>query len=241
MARFVLVHGAFSGAWVWGPLTKELEAAGHTVETLDLPGSGEDPTPVEEVTLDAYADRVCAVLGEREEPAVLVANSMGGVAVTQAAARCPEKVAAMVYVSAFLPQDGQSLLDLTGLPEGADDQVQANILVEGEPPVGRMPPAASRSAIFQCCSDEVAAWAVEHQRPQAVVPFTQPVTFGEGAFDGIRRGYVTCSRDRAIPPALQRRMFEAAGITDVVEIDTDHAPHLSATAELAAALDRFAG
>ena len=236
----MLVHGAFSGAWSWGPLTKQLESAGHAVETFDLPGSGDDATPLEEVTLDAYADRVCAVLGEREEPAVLVARSMGGVAVTQAAARCPEKVATMVYVSAFVPQDGQSLLDLTGLPEGADDEVQANIVVEGDPPVGTMSPEAARNAFFEWCSDDVAEWALERQGTQAVVPFGQPVSVGEGAFDGIRRAYVICSRDRAIPPPLQRRMVEAAGITDVMEIDTDHSPHLSATAELGAALNRFA-
>ena len=38
MARFVLVHGAFSGAWIWGPLTDQLKAAGHTVDAFDLPG-----------------------------------------------------------------------------------------------------------------------------------------------------------------------------------------------------------
>ena len=58
MARIVLVHGAFSGAWVWEPIVDDLRSAGHSVETLDLPGSGDDQTPVEQVTLDAYAGRV---------------------------------------------------------------------------------------------------------------------------------------------------------------------------------------
>ena len=46
MARFVLVHGAFSDAWIWGPLTDQLKAAGHTVDAFDLPGLGDDNTPV---------------------------------------------------------------------------------------------------------------------------------------------------------------------------------------------------
>ena len=44
MARFVLVHGAFSGAWIWGPLSDRLKANGHSVDVFDLPGSGEDYT-----------------------------------------------------------------------------------------------------------------------------------------------------------------------------------------------------
>jgi pimeloyl-ACP methyl ester carboxylesterase len=217
-----------------------LEAAGHTVETLDLPGSGEDPTPPAEVTLDAYAGRVCSVLGERPEPAVLVPNSMGGMASTQAAARCPERVASMIYVAAFLPQDGQSLIDLTRLPEGADDQVQANIVIDGDPPMATMPAEESQQALYTCCSDEVAAWAIARQRPQVVAPFTEPVALGVGAFDEIPRGYVVCARDRAIPPALQHLMLGRAGCSPVVELDTDHSPHMSATAELVEVLDRLA-
>jgi pimeloyl-ACP methyl ester carboxylesterase len=238
--RFVLVHGAFAGAWCWEPLVGTLEAAGHTVETLDLPGSGDDRTPPAEVSLEAYANRVCAVLGERPEPAVVVANSMGGMAATQAAVRCPARVASIVYVAAFLPQDGQSLLDLTRLPEGRDDQVQANLVVDGDPPVATMPAAASRQAIYGCCTDETAAWAIERRRRQAVAPFGEPVAIPDGAFDDIPRSYVLCKRDRAIPPPLQRRMLEQAGCTEVVELDTDHVPHLSATDELAEVLDRLA-
>jgi pimeloyl-ACP methyl ester carboxylesterase len=139
MARFVLVHGAFSGAWIWGPLIDHLKAAGHSVDAFHFPGLGDDDTPVSEVTLDGCAVRLCEVLATNSEPAIVVGNSMGGVIATQGAARCPERVAALVYVSAFLPKDGQSLLALTKLPEGAGDQVQANITIEGDPPVAVMP------------------------------------------------------------------------------------------------------
>src|SRR5262245_61811861 len=128
MARFVLVHGAFAGAWIWQPLMDRLKAAGHSAEAFDLPGAGDDQTPVAEVTLDACAARLCEVLGNSSEPAIVAGNSMGGLIATQGAAWCAGRVAALVYVAAFAPKDGQSLLDLTKLPEGADDQVQANIV-----------------------------------------------------------------------------------------------------------------
>jgi pimeloyl-ACP methyl ester carboxylesterase len=241
MARFVLVHGAFAGAWAWGPLTQRLEAAGHVVEALDLPGAGEDDTPLAHVTLDACAERLCELLRARDQPAIVVPNSMGGVITTQAAVRCPERVASIVYVAAFVPEDGESLLDLTRLPEGAGDQVQANIVVEGDPPVATLPDEASIDALYGCCPVQVAAWAIAHQRPQPVAPYATPVSLGDGgALDAIPRRYVLCRRDRAIPPALQRLMLERAGCDEVVELDNDHSPHLSATAELAEVLDRLA-
>ena len=55
MARFVLVHGGFSGAWIWLPLMDRLKAAGHVVEAFDLPGMGDDHTSASEVSLDSYA------------------------------------------------------------------------------------------------------------------------------------------------------------------------------------------
>jgi pimeloyl-ACP methyl ester carboxylesterase len=241
MTRFVLIHGAFVGAWVWGPLTERLEAAGHRVEAFDLPGSGEDHTPVAEVTLDACVERLCEVLRAGEEPAVVVPNSMGGVITTMAAARCPERVASIVYVAAFLPEDGESLLDLTNLPEGADDQVQANVVLEGDPPVATMPDEASPDALYGCCSEEVAGWAIAHQRPQAVAPYATPVSLDDReAFEAIPRSYVLCTRDRAIPPRLQRLMADRGGCDEVIELDTDHSPHLSTTDELAGLVERLA-
>jgi hypothetical protein len=141
-------------------------------------------------------------------------------------------------VTAFIPKNGQSLLDLTKLPEGATDQVQANVVIE--PPVATMPAEASRRALYAECSDVDAAWAISKQRPQPLAPFATPVAIPEGALDGIPRFYVLCTRDRAIPEALQRRMIREHGCDQVVELKTDHTPHLSRTTELADAMLQFA-
>ncbi len=236
MARFVLVHGAFAGAWSWQPVVGPLEAAGHDVETLDLPGGGDDRTPVEGVTLESCAERVCAQLRERPEPAVLVGHSMGGVVITQAASNCPDRVAALVFVAAFMPANGQSLLDLTRLPEGQDDMIQANIVVEGDPPVATLPHEAAVEAVYNCCSREQADAAVARHRPQPVAPFATPVAVDEEVLASIPRSYVFTARDQSIPPALQRRMIAEHPCRRVVELDTDHAPQLSATDELVQAL-----
>jgi pimeloyl-ACP methyl ester carboxylesterase len=221
MARFVLVHGAFSGAWIWEPLAQELRDAGHTVDTFDLPGLGDDQTPPAEVTLDSCARRLVEILESKPEPAIVVGNSMGGVVAAQGAALARGRVLALVYAAAFIPKNGQSLLDLTKLPEGATDQVQANLVVE--PPVATLPAAASKMALYGDCADEVAEWSIP-----------------EGAIDSIPRFYVVCAHDLAIPEALQRRMLREHKCDMVVELETDHTPHLSRTKQLAEAMQHFA-
>jgi pimeloyl-ACP methyl ester carboxylesterase len=242
VARILLVHGAFGRAACWDRVAPGLRAGGHDVEAIDLPGAGDDDTPVAEVTLGRYAQRVCEALADGP-PAVLVGHSMGGMVITQAAANCPESIDRLIYVAAFLPEDGQSLIDLTQLPEGAGDAVQGGLVVEGDPPVARMPPEAARVGLMHCCDDDAAAWGTSLRGPQPVAPFTHPARLtgpGADAFAALPRAYVMCLQDRAIKPPLQRRMLEAAGCDPVLEIDTDHSVWASRPDELATALDRLA-
>ena len=239
MARFVLVHGAFAGAWLWEGIVGKLEATGHSVETLDLPGSGNDHTPLEAINLDTYAERVCEVLGRREEQAVLVGHSMGGMAVTQAGSRCPDRVASLIYVAAFLPGERQSLKGLTELPEGEGDHVQATMVVSGEPPIATLLQDDSIIAFYNEASPEKALWAAQGQRPQPVIPFVDEAKLSEG-YERIPRSYVHCTKDQANMPALQRRMIDERGVQRVIELDTDHTPQLSSPDKLVAALDELA-
>jgi pimeloyl-ACP methyl ester carboxylesterase len=238
MARIVLVHGAFAGAWCWEPVIGPLRAAGHDVTAIDLPGSGDDPTPAEEVTLDGYAQRVVEALAAGDEPAVLVGHSMGGCVITHAAGRDASAIKQLVYVCAFLPPDGKSLLDMTQLPEGADDQIQANMVVT--PPVATLTDAGVRLAVYNNTPEDLAADAIPRRGPQPLAPMGTPVSRGAG-FDAIPRAYVICTLDHSIPPPLQRRMVADDGhVSPVFELETDHAPMLSKSAELAAILDEVA-
>jgi pimeloyl-ACP methyl ester carboxylesterase len=239
MARIVLVHGAWGGAWIWEKVKEPLEARGHRVETLDLPGAGDDRTPPEQINLDLYAERICAKLGESPEQAVLVGHSMGGMAVTQAASRCPGRVASLIYVAAFLPGEGQSLVGLTELPEGKGDHVQETMVVSGEPPIAELSEEDSIIAFYNLSSPDVAKWAAGMQRSQPAVPMLDEAKLSEG-YENIPRSYIHCTRDQANMPALQRRMMKERGVEPVIEIETDHTPHLSAPDELVAAIDQLA-
>lgn len=220
-----------------------LRSGGDVVEAIDLPGSGGDQTPLAQVSMDAYAERICAVL-RAGEPAVLVGHSMGGIAITQAATRCPERVRALIYVAAFAPAAGQNLADLVAYQEASTDEIQANMVVSGDPPVATLPGDAARHAIYNRCTTEQAEWGLERRRPQAVAPFEHRLSAPEDrrtAFEALPRAYVVCTRDHAIPPAMQRRMLRDAGCDPVVELEADHSPALSATRELVDALQGIVG
>jgi pimeloyl-ACP methyl ester carboxylesterase len=240
VARFVLVHGAFGGAWCWEPVIRPLEAAGHTAEALDLPGGGDDTTPAAEITLEACAARVGDVLASSPEPAILVGVSMGGVVITQAAGNDPDRVAALVFVAAFMPSNGQSLLDLSGLPEGKNDMIQANVVVEGDPPVATLPRDVTAQIVFDDCTPEQQAWALSKRTPQAVAPYATPVRVDDDFLAAIPRFYVLTASDRSLPPALQRRMIREHPCERVFELEAGHAPYLSATQELVDALNEVA-
>jgi pimeloyl-ACP methyl ester carboxylesterase len=237
MSRYVLVHGAFGGAWCWEPIIPALEAAGHTAVAIDLPGAGGDRTPVEEITLASCAARVCEAL---TEPSILVGSSMGGIVITQAANERPANVEQLVFVCAFMPANGQSLVDIAGLPEGTGNQIQANMVVSGDPPVATLSDEAAALAVYNRCTPEQQTWAIPRRREQAVAPFATPVDVDDALLATIPRSFVLTLDDNALTTALQRRMISEHPCVDVVELDSDHAPYLSATDDLAEALLSFA-
>lgn len=116
MTDYVLVHGAWGGAWCYERLARELVTAGHRVVAVDLPGLGADAANFHPgITLSDHVAHVIAAADSAGfERFVLVGHSYGGMVVTGVAARIGSRIDSLVYVDAFLPADGQSLWDLTG-------------------------------------------------------------------------------------------------------------------------------
>ena len=119
MSTYLLIHGAWHGGWCWRKVVPLLEAKGHKVLAPDLPGHGDDRTATATVTLKSYADRICEIASAQTKPVILAGHSMGGVAITQAAENCPKKIGALVYVCAFLPRNGDSLMTWATQDQGS--------------------------------------------------------------------------------------------------------------------------
>ncbi len=234
MATYVLIHGAWHGGWCWDKVVPLLEKQGHKAVAPDLPGHGSDRSPISEVSLSAYADRVVEVLEAQSEPVVLVGHSMGGVIISQTAEYRPERVKALVYLSAFLLRDGETLLQVA--QDDAEALVLPNLVMTDDQSSATVRDDALNEAFYGDCSDEDAARAKSLLVPQAAAPFATPLHTTAERFGRVPRIYIECLRDRAISPSVQKKMYTAVPCQTVISMDTCHSPFLSAPDELAAYL-----
>ena len=238
MATYLLIHGAWHGGWCWDKVVRLLEAKGHRVLAPDLPGHGNDHTPVATVTLKSYTDRICEMACEQVESVILAGHSMGGIAITQAAEYCPQHIRALVYVCAFLPRNGDSLAtwaawDATSMVNPSTTEPQGDGTV-------RFKTEFAREAFYGCCNEEGVAWAQARLVAQSAAPFGTPMKTTAEGWGSIPRYYIECARDRAMTLMLQREMQKHSPCRQAFSIDTDHSPFLSRPEELAEILGRIA-
>jgi pimeloyl-ACP methyl ester carboxylesterase len=231
MSVYILVHGAWHGSWCWDKIAPFLEKVGHQVQAPDLPGHGDDKTPIAEISLKAYADRVCDILDTQPEPVILVGHSMGGVVVTQAAEYRPDKVKILIYVAAFLLKNGEFLLQYA--EQDKDSMVLPNLIMAQDQSFATLKEEAVKEVFYGDCSDEDIEKAKLLLVPQAVAPLATPVKTSQDNFGSLPRIYISCSRDRAISPPIQEKMCSNLPCEKVIQMDTSHSPYLSAPEELA--------
>ena len=111
MATFVLIAGAWHGAWCFERVAPLLQLHGHSVITPDLPGTGADRTHLSQVSFDGWSKFVAELAASQSEPVILMGHSRGGMIISQAAEYAPHAIAKLVYVTAALPRDGQTMLE----------------------------------------------------------------------------------------------------------------------------------
>jgi len=232
----ILIHGAWSDARSWDAVVPLLQAAGHSVTAIDLPGHGGDAMPPEDVGLADYARRIADVLSD-QPPALLVGHSMGGMAISAAAELTPSKVRKLVYVAAFLPQDGQSLLDLIKQQDAPG--IRDAMRPAKTPGATVLDASLVADILFQDADPELRARALATLGPQPNRAQTDPAKLSAARFGCIPRAYVTCEKDRTVTPALQRKMLADSPCGEVFSINSGHVPQLTRPAELAAILSRL--
>jgi pimeloyl-ACP methyl ester carboxylesterase len=117
---FLLVHGAWHGGWCWREVGSLLRKAGHEVHAPSLTGLGERRHLVNgKVNLDTHIEDLLQLIDMEDlHDVVLVGHSYGGMVVTGAADRRADRIARLVYLDAFVPENGKCLLDYA-LPERA--------------------------------------------------------------------------------------------------------------------------
>lgn len=237
-AHFVLVHGAWHGAWCWYKVKTLLEAAGQQVTVIDLPGLGVDTTPPLEVSLASFQARIVEVLDAQTEPVVLVGHSMGGIAISAAAEARPAKIARLVYLSAFLLRSGESMFQVASADAGS--LTLPNLLVDPVAGVIDIQRDAIRPIFYAECPDADVTLASSLLRPTPLGPIGEPLAVSAASFGSVRRFYIACSDDKAISPAAQQAMVAASPCEKVFTLDSDHSPFFSRPLLLASRLVHIA-
>ncbi|EJS08815.1 alpha/beta fold hydrolase [Bacillus mycoides] len=234
MSTYVLVHGAWQGEWAWDLVKPQLEAFGHTVITLDLPGSGKDTTPSQNITLDSYVNAVTTIINQQNEKVILVGHSMGGIVITQTAELIPNKIDKLVYLCAFLPQNGESLGSKLDGEAGPQFSINENDMT------AELIPELIEQTFLNATEDgSIKGASFNQMRPQPLGPFQKELKISEENFGTVNRIYIETTLDRAIPIDFQRRMHTETTCTKIITLEADHSPFFSKTTELVNCLNEL--
>ena len=219
MSTFVIVPGAWDTPATMEPLLEPLRSASHTVIVVDLPCEDAD------ATLERYADAVRAALPDDLADVVLIGYSFGGFTASRIAVEHPD--VPVVYVAAWIPRDGVSVLDLfvgsDPFEAGEDAGIAAfdGLILSAGPGLCALNIDRYVAAADPVERDSVRTYLERTQRPQGIAALRE--RWRGDLPTSRRRTYILTTADKLVPPEAQRVMAASVG-ADVVEIDTDHGP-----------------
>jgi pimeloyl-ACP methyl ester carboxylesterase len=231
MATFLVAHGAWTGGWSWKKMHPLMQAVGHRLLTPTHTGLGERAHLAgPDITLDSHIEDHLGVL-EFEDlgDVILIGHSYGGMVATGVADRARERIAKLVYLDAFAPENGQSVFDLqppameANMRARADDgwRISPNPMPEDTAP------------------DDF-AWSNPRRRPQPIKTFEQKLILRNGPLM-LPRHYIWC---RLTGPHNFRRFHDGALGKPGWEchlLEATHNPHITMPQTLFELLQRIAG
>jgi pimeloyl-ACP methyl ester carboxylesterase len=232
---FILIHGAWQGAWAWETIVPRLRAAGHDAVAVDLPGNGFDLTPPQEVTLDLYAAHVSRIIDAVRGPVVLVGHSMGGTVASQTCESRPHRIALAIYLCAFLLPSGMSVLEFYGKYLQPDMRgAFSRVTFDAERLRSSIDVASAMEVFYHQSEAVVAEAAARRLTPQPEGVRRSRLHLSEDRFGSVPRVYIEALEDRSVHLPLQRKMQELTPCLVRYALPSDHAPQLSHPDDLTA-------
>jgi pimeloyl-ACP methyl ester carboxylesterase len=223
--KVLFVHGALvrDGAWWWSRMVDLLAQHGLDTAAVELPSCDGN----RDAGLYADADAVKAVVRGADDDVILLGHSYGGTVITEAALG-EEAVEHLVYLTAMIPDTGDSLASITSGPAPwvrVTEDGYVELLTD-----------QLDELFLQDCDQEAKDGAHQRVARQSALAFSQQVR--GAAWRSIPSTYIVCAEDLAIPLEMQRVMAQKTG--HVIELPTGHHPFLSRPAALAGALAAIA-
>ena len=187
----LLVHGAWHGGWCWRRVAERLVAAGHRVFAPTLTGLGERVhLRSRDNDLQLHVEDILGVIGfESLDDLVVCGHSYAGMVITAVADRVAERLHALVYVDAYVPEDGESVLDIR--PAAQNELLRERVSREGDGWL--MPPTPASTFGVESASDR--AWVDRLCVPMALACFEQPIRLERPPPPGLCRHYVWAARN----------------------------------------------
>jgi pimeloyl-ACP methyl ester carboxylesterase len=251
---YVLVHGAWHPEESWDLVKQELTSRGHQVITMQLPGLGHDNTLPSEVTFADHVQVVKDAINSATGKVILVGHSYGGFVVSQAAEELSSKIEKVVFLSAFMPVNGESLLDLGPLDTAS--VAGQNLIIDTQNMTAWVPSEVHVEAFYTSQlnsgtsgeEDGEGTNIIEQEmnkilpllKPHPLATFATPVQL-TSAFGNLPKVYISCRDDQAITVGLQEYMFSRyLSTTHVVKFPgTDHSPFVTNHEKLIKVLDNL--
>jgi pimeloyl-ACP methyl ester carboxylesterase len=231
VATIVLAHGAWSAAWAWKKMRPLMAKSGHTFFAPTYTGLGERShlaNPA--IDLNTHVEDVLGVLTfEDLHDVVLLGHSYGGMVATGVADRARARIAQLIYLDAFVPQDGQSLFDL--VPADQRERQRASAAgsdgwrVQPNPTPGDTSPADQ-------------AWIADKRLPHPLKCMEAKVKLQNGPLT-LPRSYIVATRNTDGPFGQFAKRARAEPGWACYEIDATHSPNITAPEALMALIDRI--
>lgn len=254
ISHFVLVHGACHGAWCWYKVSHLLRHAGHVVTAVDLGGAGLNPIDGEGIRSLAEYNRPLVDFmealphgdgdGEVEEKVILVGHSFGGVNLTCTMEQFPHKIAAAVFVTAYMPLPGTTPIQLL-------KQVYDRIQTWGDSEFKNgLDDQPSKPTSFKFGTNFVREYVYQNSSPQDItlaesllrsIPvLDEEIVYSTDHYGKVRRAFIVAKQDKTICEELQRKMIADNPPDRVYEMEeSDHSPFFCCPAQLARILQEI--
>ncbi len=225
MSTFVLVHGAWGGAWIWRRVLGPLRAAGHEVHAVTLTGDGERAhLRRADISLQDHIDDVLGLIDAEElKDIVLVGHSYAGMVITGVAdallARGPEHLQQLVYVDAMVPLPGE------GWGQGHPPEIVQSRRALAAAHDNALPPP---DPIDFGLTDDDRAWLLRRQVPHPFGMYRVPLHFDGERWARVPRTFIDCHAPAYVTIDATRKRVRTQAGWRVVELATGHCPMVSA-------------
>ncbi|NPD70035.1 alpha/beta fold hydrolase (plasmid) [Lichenicola cladoniae] len=238
-ATEVLVHGAFETSGVWDRVTAKLEKDGYSVKTVDLPGRPGNEAPMSAISLDLYQQTIATAIAGERHPVVLVGHSFGGFAISAEAEAEPDKVQTLLYVAAYLPRSGDSLLTMATADRGS--KLAPLLVINKEKGYASVAPEAGAAVFASDAPAAVQSIVAGGIVNEPLAPLVTPIVLTDSRFGSVDKVTIRTLRDQVVSTPFQVEMAKSTPVRLQLTIDTGHTPFVTEPNRLALEIEKAAG